>query len=707
MGDNVYLGDRDGVRTPMQWSPDRNAGFSRADPAALFLPPVMNAQYGFEAVNVEAQQKSPSSLLNWTRRMITIRNAQPAFGRGTQRFLLPRNRRVLAYLREHEGTTVLCVFNLGRTAQPVELELPEFRGCIPVEMFGRTAFPPISERDYTLTLPGYGWFWFLLAGAEEAPSWHGPVPQYTPEYVTLVARRGLGDLHDGSAGSLLTAEVLPKWLNVQRWFAGKDDGIARVSTLSMGMLTGGDASYWCALVSVQGKGGRKRRPERYFVPLALADDSDTTFCDLDPFTLARVRTGPKLRSLVDASVLPGFCRALLTAMSAQQTVDAKEGQLCFRATSMLQADDLEEAPLRLLGVEQSNTSVRYGDWVIIKLYRRLDAGVHPEVEMQEFLTRAGFEGIAPMLGTLIWNEEGGKSTALAVASRYVRNQGDGWSFTLNYLERELEKATLTETAATDGSRYAVYVAQMASLGQRTAELHQALASDRRDKAFAPAAMGPRDMAHRVNEAKATVRRACQALRRGVRRLPEPVADQARALLKAERRALAICDDFAKALQGTRKLRTHGDYHLGQVLIDEGNWFIIDFEGEPVRSLAARRKKGSPLRDVAGMLRSFDYAGATATRAIAGRAGLDVDNVSVAAAEWRQASESAFLEAYLQVAAGVPGVPEERDHAERLIRLFMLEKAFYELVYEATNRPEWIGIPLRGALKLLDMEGVSS
>ena len=172
MGDNIYLGDRNSVRTPMQWSPDRNAGFSRADPQKLYLPPVMDPVYGYEAVNVEAQRRDPSSLLNWMKRLIAVRKSHTAFGRGGLRFLYPRNRKILAYLREHGDQTLLCVVNLGRSPQPVELDLSEFRGCVPVEAFGHTPFPPIGELPYLLTLTGHGFYWFVLSREASAPSWH-------------------------------------------------------------------------------------------------------------------------------------------------------------------------------------------------------------------------------------------------------------------------------------------------------------------------------------------------------------------------------------------------------------------------------------------------------------------------------------------------------------------------------------------------------
>jgi maltose alpha-D-glucosyltransferase / alpha-amylase len=194
MGDNIFLGDRDGVRTPMQWSPDRNGGFSRADPERLILPPIQDPLYGFTSVNVETNLRDPHSLLNWMRRMLGLRSSTKAFGRGTLKFLRPGNRKVLAYLRSHEDETILCVVNLSRASQAVELDLREFERCVPVEMLGGEAFPPIGELPYLLTLPPYGFYWFTLKGESAAPVWHADLPEQMPEYATVVMRRGLGEV---------------------------------------------------------------------------------------------------------------------------------------------------------------------------------------------------------------------------------------------------------------------------------------------------------------------------------------------------------------------------------------------------------------------------------------------------------------------------------------------------------------------------------
>jgi len=700
MGDNIFLGDRDGVRTPMQWSPDRNGGFSRTDPAALYLPPVMNAQYGYEAVNVEAQQKSPSSLLNWTKRLIAVRRSQVAFGRGTQRFLFPRNRRVLAYLREHDGSALLCVFNLGRSAQAVELELDDFRGCIPVELFGRTAFPPIGDRTYQMTLPGYGWFWFLLAPPEEAPAWYMPVPEFAPEYVTLVVRRGMADLADGAARASLEREVLPPWIATQRWFPGRDEARRRVHVESLGLLEERDGPYWLAAVRGEDADGQPA----CLVPLALSADEEAGRSDLAPFTLARVRRGSTLFSLVDATVLSGFAQGLLGAMVRDRDTEAGGGRLRFRATEALRPGDCEPAQSRPLGVEQTNTSLRYGDGVILKIYRRLTPGVNPELETLRFLTRRGYANTAALLGTAEWIDAEGEPTALAAAYRYLPNQGDGWTYTLDYLERALEEAGLTENQVAAEERHGVYADLAARLGRRTAELHAVLAGEPGDPAFAPARIGAREAGRAAREARSLARRAFAALRRRRRRLDETVHAAVERLLAIEARMFEWLEDLEPALSGTGKIRVHGDFHLGQVLIHEGDWFILDFEGEPERPLAARREKRSPLKDVAGMLRSFDYAAATGAERAGRRAGVGMETLAAAAREWEAVAARAFLSAYLETAAGVPGVPESAEETSRILNLFMLEKVLYEICYESANRPDWIGLPVNGALNLIAAEG---
>jgi maltose alpha-D-glucosyltransferase/alpha-amylase len=269
----------------------------------------MDPIYGYEAVNVEAQQRDPSSLLNWMKRMVAVRQGHPAFGRGSLRLLYPQNRKVLAYLREHEGDVVLCVANLSRAAQAVELSLADFKGRVPVELLGRSAFPPIGDLPYMLTLPAYGFYWFLLPEAAELPRWHEDLPEPLPDFITLVVRDGLRSLVDGQSARNLTHDVLPAFLAKQRWFAAKDAAISKVGIAAWAEFTTGRDTHLLTEIEVEFASGEA--PHRYFMPLGTSfDEQALTFgWPLLPFSLAQVRRGAKVGALYDGMAAEDFPRA--------------------------------------------------------------------------------------------------------------------------------------------------------------------------------------------------------------------------------------------------------------------------------------------------------------------------------------------------------------------------------------------------------------
>ena len=315
MGDNVYLGDRDGVRTPMQWSSDRNGGFSTCDPQRLYLPPIMDPIYGYNTVNVEAQVRSPSSLLNWMKRLIAVCKQHSSFGLGTLKFLYPGNRKVLAYLREHEGESLLCIANLSRAAQAVELDLSRFKGRVPVELLGRSPFPPIGDLPYLLTLPGYGFYWFVLPEFADAPRWHDVLPEPMPEFTTLVMRDGWNSLTSGREAHELSTSVLPGFIAKQRWFAAKDDKIARADTTVLGTLGRRQLGDYLLLMATLELQARKET-QSYFLPLDVSWDeaAGTPNWPLTPFTLAKARRGSKVGAVYDAFTSDQFVLALIDAM---------------------------------------------------------------------------------------------------------------------------------------------------------------------------------------------------------------------------------------------------------------------------------------------------------------------------------------------------------------------------------------------------------
>ena len=711
MGDNIFLGDRDGVRTPMQWSPDRNAGFSRADPARLYLPPIMDPIYGFDAVNVEARQRDPSSLLNWMKRMITVRQQHQAFGRGTLRLLYPRNRKILAYLREHDGDRILCIANLSRSAQAVELDLGEFRGDVPVEVLGRSPFPPIGDLPYLLTLPGHGFFWFVLAEEAELPRWHEPIPEPLPDFITLVMRDGWNALTQGQSARQFAREVLPAFLANQRWFGAKDLRITDAGLAAWAELAVDRDSYLLAEVEVQLEGDAA--PQRYFLPLATTYDDQalTHGWPLLSFALARVRRGAKVGALYDAMAGREFPLAALDAIRRGLELPSSDGTIRFWSTSAMNDVELPaDVEVKRLSVEQSNSSARIGDEVVFKAYRKLAPGVQPEIEIGRFLVEeAGFTHTPPLLGAIERVAADGRTTALAAAFGFVRNQGDGWVYTVEYLHRTLDELRLVaaaehpESAAPAHEPHAFYLAQARVLGQRTAELHRAFATPTEDAAFAPEPMAEADLENWRRAVREQADAAFKALEQALPRLADEDRERVETLLSRREACYARIDALTEPGISAVKTRIHGDYHLGQVLVAQNDFYILDFEGEPARPLAERRAKSSPLKDVAGMLRSFDYA---AWAAVMNLADMDAGSVGVIrslAESWRQATAQAFLEAYRETIAGCPSWPENEVEAGRLLDLFLLEKALYEICYEAANRPNWIRIPLKGVTNLLELE----
>ncbi len=678
MGDNIHLGDRDGVRTPMQWSPDRNGGFSRANPASLVSPPIMDALYGYDAVNVEAQAADPHSLLNWTRRMLAVRRRHRAFGRGKLRFLYPGNRKVLAYLREHEEETILCICNLSRTSQAVELDLSSFAGRIPVDAIGGSAFPPVGQLTYLITLPPFGFYWFLLATDAALPPWHLPASEALPELDTLVMRNGLADVLEGASLRMIETDVLPDYLSRRRWFAAKDQTLSGTQVV-LAMAIADDL----ALAEVEAR--TEAGVERYQLPLGLAWEDETGAALVQQLALARVRKGRRIGWLTDAFALDALPLRVLRAMRDGVRRPIGDGELRAVPTEALRELDIpDDAEIRRLSAEQSNSSLIVGDQAVLKVVRRVVAGISPEVEMTRVLTERGFANTAPLLGEVVRVDAEGVPHTLLIAQGFVRNQGDGWTWTQDFLARVADEASVADAPATvEHDLFGSYGVFAAAIGRRLAEMHAVLAQPSDDPAFAPRMATEDDARIWVDRVEAQIQAAAAAAS-AVSEWPSPSSVEA-----AERlRAFAdICRPKLAALAhgDVPMMRIHGDFHLGQVLVTQGDAMIIDFEGEPAKPLEERRSLSSPLRDVAGLLRSIDYATAVARPGRTAASEAAETRRSAMLNRFRADASASFLTAYEMVAGAMEG---------NLLRLFLIEKAAYEICYEAASRPGWIGIPLR-------------
>jgi len=711
MGDNIYLGDRNGVRTPMQWSPDRNAGFSRADPQRLYLPPIMDAIYGYEAVNVEAQSREPNSLLNWMRRLLAVRKTSQAFGRGKLTFLRPGNRKVLAYLREYGDEVVLCVANLGRSAQPVELDLARFRGRVPVEMLGRTPFPPIGELPYLLTLPQCGFYWFRLAaeGEVDAPRWHEerlgrddlPVMVLFDGWTSFFRNRVV-PWRIGMAVKTreqLESDVLPRHLETQRWYAAKGSPVKRASLADWALWEAGRASCMLALIEVEGG----PEPATYFAPLTLAweDRDDERLRALGPATIAKVRQQAQVGVIADALADEAFCRAVVGAIGENREIATANGKIRFTPTAAFAAiagEGAAELPVGRPKALSSNTVVTLGERLFFKGYRRIRTGTNPEFEIGRYLTeQARFANCVPVAGAVEYESGDGRTMTLGLLQSYVSNQGDGWTYTMEYLERFFDQFRGGGVQPA-GDAHGAYLALVRKLGQRTGELHGAFAASAGNPAFDPEPVAAAELADWKARVLAEGSETLDLLERNLHQLVLPAREVAQAVLGIRAAIAARIEQCAPATGSTRKMRHHGDYHLGQVLLAKLDFLIVDFEGEPTRSFDERRRKHSPLRDVAGMARSFDYARWTALRSAA-QSPDELERFTPLAAAWHDASLEAFLAAY-DIAAREGGVYESLADARGLIALFQLEKALYELRYEINNRPGWVQVPLQGILSLV-------
>jgi maltose alpha-D-glucosyltransferase/alpha-amylase len=699
MGDNWYLGDRDGVRTPMQWTSDRNAGFSQADPARLYFPVIMDPLYGYQAVNVEAQERSASSWLNWLRRLIALRRQRRVLGDGAMEMLDPSNRSVLAFIRRSEEQVMLIVANLSRFVQPVELDLAPFAGAMPVEVIGGSSFPPIgTDQPYFLSMGPHAFYWFDLQLQPEAPTGGGDSPAITVN----------GDwdaLFAGTARERLEREVLPAYLRAQRWFGGKERGIASVRLRSPVPVLTGATPAWATLADVSYEDGAAG--ETYSLPLAIATGraAQRVLEQSGGAVLAPLHGSRGRGVLYDAMTDDAFCRRLLEVVNHRQMSSEHaqiQGESLPAFASLYDALDEEPAMQRFTS-EQSNSSVMIGGQLILKLYRRIEPGPHPEVETGRHFASVGYRGASQLAGAITYHAGDEPGAAYAVLHEFVWNQADGWTHARGEAVRYFEEAPeeIDRAAGADAGSFPEpqYSEAARKLGARTAEMHRALATPSGNSEFIPEPLttGDRDallarIAHRL-----------EALAPALERLRSEHPDAALIVDRAgnvERQLGRV----VPAADGGVNIRCHGDYHLGQVLWAKEDFTIVDFEGEVGLPLAERRRKTSVLTDVAGMVRSFHYAAEVGLQEHLGRL-TDSDEARLRlqplASYWEQRCASAFLEGYVQtLGADDSRLIPPTGAFSGWLDAHLLDKALHELEYELGHRPEWVAIPLAGVAALL-------
>ncbi|OHB78518.1 MAG: maltose alpha-D-glucosyltransferase [Planctomycetes bacterium RBG_16_55_9] len=745
MGDNYYLGDRDGVRTPMQWSADRNSGFSNANPQKLYLPVVIDLQYHYTAVNVETQVANVSSLFWFMRRMMAMRKEHKAFGRGGMEFVDSDNPHVLSFMRKYKEDVVLVVANLSRFCQVACLQLNAYSGFAVEEMFSRNHFPSVTERPYILTMGPHSFYWLAMRKAETAQV--GTVEQQPRLTINASWKALVTDEEDRDRLSQVLRDYIPKC----RWFGGKGKTIRRLEIADSLRIEVNQEWVHVLVLEVSYVGASE---ESYLLPVYLAPDEAAAQIAVEApqSAIATLQVKDRRGLLCDAAFHRGVRDYLLEEIATSRRTQAAGPLKARRRRRLRELLAPQELPLesRVMKVEQSNTSINYANRFFLKLYRRAEAGVNPDVELSRCLTEyTDFKNFPAYVGSLEWHRDKAEPLTIGLLVEYVPNESDGWTYMLNALGRYFAAAMALKGQSLDGLRrvetpgvpvepFAKPVSSFRSirrirpksippqmhelmgpvcvdmaglLGRRTAEMHLALASLIQEPQTRPEPFSLHYQTSLYHSMRALTlkvfgelaRLTSDGLGKNVGRLSDSVTDEVRRLLGEKQTILKRLARIGnKPIAGT-KIRIHGDYHLGQVLYTGKDFIIIDFEGEPAHPLGTRRLKRSALRDVAGMIRSFHYAAHGAIFLGPPDQRGDIEYLQHWADLWYFYMSGVFLNSYLEAVklAGISaGLPANDKDLMMLLETFLLEKAIYELGYELNNRPDWIRIPIRGIENVL-------
>ncbi len=718
MGDNFYLGDRDGVRTPMQWSPDRNAGFSDANPQQLYLPVILDPEYRYEAVNVETQQRNSNSLLWWMKRHFSMRKGHKAFSQGDIKFLYVDNAKILAFTRTFEDETLLIISNLSRFSQSAEIELSEYKEAVPIELFSKNHFPAIGEGAYHFTLGPYAYQWFELEKPRE----------YSEDYLgeakkPIFSIDAWQQLSNKRAQSAIEKH-LPHYLAGCRWFGGKSRTIRKINVSECIILPIKNEMGAILIIEVSYNEGLD---ELYQLPVSFIVEGLSAFLmnQHQQSVMFPVNVGGEVGYLYDGMYSAPFRSYLFTLMAKNKKAKEDGGKLLGRSVSSVKhfmQSQKEGVSSRVLTAEQSNTSVVYDKQYFFKIYRKIEHVTNPDVEVTRYLSEtADFEHIPAYAGELALTDSKKQELTLGMMLTLVENQGDAWEYMNDVIDRYYERVSLGQEGQAIPNLRGTFVkpveydkapdiiqsliggapAERASLlGIRTAEMHIALAAYPEVKDFEPEAFSLHYQRSLYSSLQTLVRTTYQSLDRGIKNLPDTFADTAQEVQGIKKEVLQRFKQIYAHKIDALKIRTHGDYHLGQVLFTGRDFVILDFEGEPARAYSERRLKRSPLRDVAGMLRSFHYAayGSLFSREtyLQGNA----DYLEEWAEQWNHYMSGFYLKSYLETASQHDFIPSEQEDFNILIQTFLLEKAIYELNYELNNRPKWSIIPMKGILYVM-------
>lgn len=706
MGDNIYLGDRFGVRTPMQWNMNINAGFSVANPQKLYLPVISDPVYRYESVNVAAQEENPSSLMWWTKNVLAMRKRLQVFGRGDIVFIESSNSKVLCFSRSYNKQTIIVVANLSQFSQATTLDLKTFKDCDITEVFSQNKFNSVTDGDYSITLGPYGYFWFQ-ADASETKETPGNANQQFLFESDLSWERLFGNYNEVRD---LERKVLPSFMKKCRWFGGKARVISKMSIHKAIPLKVEGDMHFLTIIEVHYV---QRLPELYFLPMCFVPTD--SIMDKIEYTAQSVIGKAEIQGkpgfILDSSYDKSFRDFLFTSMDRKVRIKEEDGTLEFNS-SVFSKLDSHTVESKILKADQSNTAIIYNDKYFFKFYRKIEQEINPELEIVRFLSEnTSFRNAPKYSGSIEYRDNDGNITVLGLLQEKVDNQGDSWVMTIDSVGRFYErvmakakkekipklinKASIKFEDAPELIQEFIgrgFYERVVRLGQRTAEMHMALASGKTNPAFAPEIFTANYQRSLYSTLRKLTRDRFKLLEQSMDKLNIETQELARKVLAMEDQVLECFSEIFKTPITALKTRIHGDYHLGQVLFTGKDFIIIDFEGEPGFSFSERRLKKNPMKDVAGMMRSFHYAAFGKIMLNENYREKDIEFLEKWAEQWQHYVSRFYLGAYME-GMGMATTLSEQD--EVLIRTYLIEKAIYELGYELNGRPDWVNIPLRG------------
>ncbi len=718
MGDNHYLGDRNGVRTPMQWDAGRNAGFSEANPQKLFLPLIIDPEYRHEAVNIDNQQRNQSSLYWWMKRQLEVRKKFKAFGRGSLDFVPSDNARVLSFLRRHKDEVILVVVNLSRYAQSVHLDLSAYDGFVPEEVVGGSTFPQINKSLYPLTLGPHDHYWFSLQRTEQDqhPRQHKDIP--------LIKVSGSWDeSFSGKRAEQFGKDVLAPYLSSSQWFGATRHSLrsVRIAERIMARVNGA----YCHLLFLEvlyadGSG------DTYFLPVAFGTRNKLERMRDHPDALiARVKTDLGDGVIYDALYNSEFRAMLLGMIVRRYTIRGDAGSITASPAKGLvrkEGNGLLSLPSSVLDSTGNNTSLVFGKEFLLKVYRRIEPGTHPDVEMGQVLSeRLSFPNIPAFAGGIEYVKKGSDASVMAYLQRYIPNQGDALTLMRDQAAVFFENVMLRRKelgipgaegrSLLEQSREELPTVIQELIGgtcleavwmiaNRAADMHTALASESQDPAFAPEPFTLHYQRSLYHSIRTQIRRVTTLLEKRLPNLPKPLHASAAHVIESEGDVLDRCAKLYAHKLNAQKIRIHGEFRLEHILFTGNDYFIIDFEGNPKRSLGERRLKRSPLRDVAGMIRSLHDPIHERLLTTKGYSQRERSFLEPWAELWHRSVASVFLRTYLVGVGDAQFLPQRQEERELFLTIFLIEKAYDELARLLENRHTPIELPLRHLARLL-------